>query len=196
MFNLQRSMFNVLAALLLMGASCTPTDKKAAPENKENDRPDRQEYTFKYELHIDESDDLVDSISVTGWARGEQADFTCGHELWVKQLPERTDWIVEKDINFDSIPDLMVFRGYVGYGGQGGDVFDAYVWEPERREFVFVDEFNMIPDPKFDAAEKTISTYYRESYECIVSATYKWVDGKLECVESGQEEFEEMVEEE
>ena len=190
-----------LFALLLAG--CGQTDKRQATavekldgpesmmpadeENAGNERPDRNEYTFKTDLHIDESFDLVDSIAVVGWARGKQTDFAYGHELWVEQYKTRKDFLREDDINFDGTPDLLVYRGYVGFGGQGGDVWEAFLWKPDERKFVQVDDFDGIPDPQLDAEAKTISTTYRADYEYVDSYTFKWDGDKLKEVEGSHE---------
>lgn len=135
--------FLSLAILLVSCGQASQADKKSATSNQQADstevvlqnnkevgdeeRPARDEYSFKTTIHIDDSDDLVDSIIIVGWARGKQTDFIYGHELWIKQFKEKKEWFKEEDINFDGFPDLMVYHGYIGFGGQGGDVFAAFV---------------------------------------------------------------------
>lgn len=195
--------FLSLAVLLVSCGQVSQADKKNVTTTQQVDstvvvlqnnnevegegRPDRDEYSFKTTLNIDDSDDLVDSITIVGWARGQQTDFIYGHELWVKQFKEKKEWFKEEDINFDGFPDLMVYHGYIGFGGQGGDVFAAFVWKPEERKFVSVEEFDMIPEPEFDAEAKTVSTTYRADYEYVDSYTFKWDGDKLKEIDWNHE---------
>ena len=195
--------FLSLAILLVSCGQASQADKKSATSNQQADstevvlqnnkevgdeeRPARNEYSFKTTIHIDDSDDLVDSITIVGWARGKQTDFIFGHELWIKQFKEKKEWFKEEDINFDGFPDLMVYHGYIGFGGQGGDVFVAFVWKPDERKFIQVEDFDAIPDPMFDAEAKTISTTYRADYEYVDSYTFKWDGDKLKEVDWNHE---------
>ena len=90
----------------------------------------------------------------------------------------------------------MVYLGYVGYGGQGGDVYSAYVWNPTTRKFIQEEEFEMMPDPEFDAENKTISIAYRMDDTTFVRATYKWEGNKLKVVSHEEESIDDMMSEE
>lgn len=174
------------------GAGNNGADKaEVGAEVAQAQRPNREEYTFKTTFGRDESGDYIDSIHVEGWARGQLTDFSYGHRLWVAQLPSKEDWLKEEDINFDGIPDLMIFRGYVGYGGQGGDVFEAYVWDAEQRAFVYVEKFNSLPDPTFNAEEKIIKVDYRESLADVIHGIYTVRGHKLEELFFDTEQFSE-----
>lgn len=162
------------------------TDMASANAN----RPERDAYSFKVTTDLDDAGAYVDSIYVEGWANGKLTDFRYGHALWVEQLTTKTDWLREDDINFDGYPDLLVFHGYVGYGGQGGDVYEAFVWDADKRAFVYVDEFNSLPDPTCDDESKTITIAYRDGAESVVHATYRVNGNQLEEINYECEEFE------
>ena len=156
----------------------------------------REAYSFKTSFHFDEdSPELADSIIVDVLVDGVKTPLNFSQRVFTPREPESayTKWIDERDINFDGIPDLMVYLGYVGYGGQGGDVYSAYVWNPATRKFIHEEEFEMMPDPEFDAENKTISIAYRMDDTTFVRATYKWEGYKLKVVSQEEESIDDMM---
>ena len=156
----------------------------------------RNAYSFRTSFHFDEdSPELVDSITVDVLVDGVKTPLNFSQRVFTPREPEDgyTKWIIERDINFDGIPDLMVYLGYVGYGGQGGDVYSAYVWNPTTRKFIQEEEFEMIPDPEFDNETKTISIAYRLDDTTFVRATYKWEGYKLKVVSHEEESMDDMM---
>ena len=117
----------------------------------------RDAYSFKVTPHVNQEDELIDSITVDVLVDGVKTYLDFSTTLFTPQSPDiNHQWIVERDINFDGIPDLMIFYGYIGYGGQGGDIYHGYVWDVKTRKFRLEENFSEIPDPQFDETEKTI----------------------------------------
>ena len=152
---------------------------------------DRSAYSFKVTPHINQEDELIDSITVDVLVDGVKTYLDFSTTLFTPQSPDIDhQWIVERDINFDGIPDLMIFFGYIGYGGQGGDIYHGYVWDVKTRKFRLEENFSEIPDPKFDETENTIRADYRNDYSTFVHVVYKWVDGYLNLFTMKEEELE------
>ena len=108
---------------------------------------DRSAYSFKVTPHINQEDELIDSITVDVLVDGVKTYLDFSTTLFTPQSPDIDhQWIVERDINFDGIPDLMIFFGYIGYGGQGGDIYHGYVWDVKTRKFRLEENFSEIPD--------------------------------------------------
>ena len=59
------------------------------------------------------------------------------------EMEETLNWIDEKDINFDGIPDLMV---YLGVTHNAQSLYKAFVWNPITRQFYDVKEFQEIQE--------------------------------------------------
>lgn len=156
-------------------------------------KADRDEYYFKVSFHYD--GDYIDSVTVL--SNIEDTDVNFSHRLITQQPADNTiKWILEKDLNFDSIPDLMVYMGYIGYGGQGGDVYCGYIWNPEKKQFEYVETFSNLPDIELDTENETISVAYRADYSNYVKQTYKWVGKSLVLITDDSETVEDMEAEE
>ena len=90
------------------------------------------------------------------------------------------EWVSERDINFDGIPDVMV---YMGMTPSAQSLYKAFVWNPVTRQFYPVPAFDEIQEPSFDSMEKTITSVAR-SYTKAYIDVYKWKNGKLSKVSS------------
>ena len=75
------------------------------------------------------------------------------------EMEETLNWIEEKDINFDGIPDVLI---YLGLTRQAQTLYKAYVWNPVTRQFYEVKEFQKIEEPDFDSKAKTITSTARD----------------------------------
>lgn len=93
---------------------------------------------------------------------------------------EQIEWVSESDINFDGIPDVMV---YLGLTPSAQSLYKAFVWNPVTRQFYPVSAFDEIQEPFFDKEKKTITSTAR-SYTKVYIDMYKWKNGKLNKVSS------------
>ena len=93
---------------------------------------------------------------------------------------EQIEWVCESDINFDGIPDVMV---YLGMTPSAQSLYKAFVWNPVTRQFYPVSAFDEIQEPFFDKTKKTITSTAR-SYTKAYIDVYKWKNGKLNKVSS------------
>ena len=128
--------------------------------------PKREAWKFLYKL-ADKYDDTGDSewmntIYVTFMANDkEMLSFEEPLNGAVNsEMEETLDWIIEKDINFDGIPDVLV---YLGVTRQAQSLYKAYVWNPVTRQFYEVEEFQEIEEPDFDSNEKQHGTRRRDA---------------------------------
>ena len=151
--------------------------------------PKREDWKFLYKL-ADKYDDTGDSewmntIYVTFMANDkEMLSFEEPLNGAVNsEMEETLDWIIEKDINFDGIPDVLV---YLGVTRQAQSLYKAYVWNPVTRQFYEVEEFQEIEEPDFDSNEKTITSTARDGATLYID-TYKWKNGKLTKIKSEKE---------
>ena len=144
--------------------------------------PNRDAWKFLYKLEnkYDESGDSewMDNIHVTFEVNGVEHPLSFDEPLngaVNSEMEETLNWIDEKDINFDGIPDLMV---YLGVTHNAQSLYKAFVWNPVTRQFYDVKEFQEIQEPEFDSEAKTITSRARDA-GILYTDTFKWKNGKL-----------------
>ena len=144
--------------------------------------PKREAWKFLYKLEnkYDESGDSewMDNIHVTFEVNGKEHPLSFDELLngsVNSEMEETLDWITEKDINFDGIPDLLV---YLGVTHNAQSLYKAFVWNPVTRQFYDVKAFQEIQEPDFDSKAKTITSYARDA-GTLYTDTFKWKNGKL-----------------
>jgi hypothetical protein len=196
---MNRLLFFALVVSTILFANCSnakqqedvnAADTESAADSEEAKDADseaepvkRSDYTFTATYHIDKEEDLVDSIHVVGNLKDGTVAFDEGVRLiTMQEASSDRKWFEETDVNFDGIPDLLIYTGYWGFGGQGGDIHTCYVWDEKNHRFVYVEDFTQIPDPSFEADTKTIRADYRAEYDLYVHAVYKWEGFKLKQV--------------
>ena len=151
--------------------------------------PKRDAWTFTYSLYNenDEDSEWMNKIRVNFHVNGqEDSKLSFVDDLngaVNSEMEEKLDWIEERDINFDGIPDLLI---YVGVSRLAQTLYRAFVWNPVTRQFYEVEEFQMIEEPTFDKKQKTITSYARDGQAMYVS-TYKWKNGKLKMISEEKE---------
>lgn len=74
-------------------------------------------------------------------------------------LPDATGIISEADVNFDDLPDVLLYRGSLG--PRGVQYYDCYLNRGDHLEFC--EGFNEIPEPYIDAASRQIIGTIRDS---------------------------------
>ena len=144
--------------------------------------PNRDAWKFLYKLEnkYDESGDSewMDNIHVTFEVNGVEHPLSFDEPLngaVNSEMEETLNWIDEKDINFDGIPDLVV---YLGVTHNAQSLYKAFVWNPITRQFYDVKEFQEIQEPDFDSKAKTITSRARDA-GILYTDTFKWKNGKL-----------------
>ena len=144
--------------------------------------PNRDAWKFLYKLEnkYDESGDSewMDNIHVTFEVNGVEHPLSFDEPLngaVNSEMEETLNWIDEKDINFDGIPDLMV---YLGVTHNAQSLYKAFVWNPITRQFYDVEAFQEIQEPDFDSKAKTITSRARDA-GILYTDTFKWKNGKL-----------------
>lgn len=141
--------------------------------------PDRSAYTFHHSFTKDDNG-WLQQIKVEVWANDKPAEWVIENDLsgaFDAYQEANLQWVTEDDINFDGIPDLMIFTG-LGGRGNTQSLHDAWVWNPDTREFYKVEEFDMIQEPEIDSSKKEIISRSRDVNAFYIE-TYKWKNGKL-----------------
>ena len=151
--------------------------------------PERKDYTFKTQVFTTTDDDftVADSIITTVTDKS-------GNSFQLVSYTEPLDpeyWrgfgnIVEDDINFDGIPDLMICLGPTN--AFGGFTYDGYTWDNKLHKFTHVENFSEIMDPVYFPSENKITGTYRIDNNYWFS-TYQWQNGKLVLIEESMETF-------
>ena len=141
--------------------------------------PDRSAYTFHHSFTKDDNG-WLQQIKVEVWANDKPAEWVIENDLsgaFDAYQEANLQWVTEDDINFDGIPDLMIFTG-LGGRGNTQSLHDAWVWNPDTRDFYKVEEFDMIQEPEIDSSKKEIISRSRDVNAFYIE-TYKWKNGKL-----------------
>ena len=102
---------------------------------------------------------------------------------------EAAGWVDDKtDINFDGIPDLMVYIG-LNAVGRVSEYYAGFVWNDEDKCFAMVLDFDEISNPVVHPDTKTITSTARTDAVEITTWTYAWVDGYLEVIDETTDTF-------
>ena len=102
---------------------------------------------------------------------------------------EASGWVDDKtDINFDGIPDLMVYIGR-NCVGRVSEYYAGFVWNDEDKCFDMVLDFDEISNPVVHPETKTITSTARTDAVEITTWTYAWVDGHLEIIDETTDTF-------
>ncbi len=102
---------------------------------------------------------------------------------------EAARWVNDTtDINFDGIPDLMVYIG-LNAVGRVSEYYDGFVWNDEEKCFAMVLDFDLISNPVIHPDTKTITSTARTDAVEITTWTYAWVDGYLEIIDETTSTF-------
>jgi len=155
--------------------------------------PQRNEFRFVASF-AKNSDGRYDRIMVKGYVGNDESPyFEQEHEL-IEPLDndptsEQEKWVNDKiDINFDGIPDLLIYLG-LNAVGRVSEFYDAYIWNAEGLYFEKVKGFDAIANPDIDAKTRTISSTYRSGANEITEEIYKWKNGKLELSNTKKEKI-------
>ena len=124
---------------------------------------------------------VLDKIEVDFLKRGKK-EFTVKEDLSgalsKDLLTKDWGWVTNEDINFDGVPDVVI---YVGMVPNGNSLHKAFVWNSYTRQFYPVPEFDEIQEPEYDRKAKTIISRARD-YQTMYIDTFKWKNGKLKRV--------------
>lgn len=144
--------------------------------------PSRLEWKCTYRVFNEDNEDSewLNVIKVNFLAKDQQV-FSIKEDLngaFSSEMEEKLEWVTYEDINFDGIPDVMV---YVGHVHNGNSLHKAFVWNPYTRQFYPVDAFDEIQEPEFDKKAKTIVSSARDGQYMYID-TFKWKNGVLKRV--------------
>ena len=134
------------------------------PYNEDSEWMEKIEVSFR--MNEDEEEKLKITEDLMGAFTSEQE--------------ETINWVTEDDINFDGIPDVMVF---LGNSPRAQSLYKAFVWNPVTRQFYEIEAFEEIQEPDIDKRTKTITSNVRD-VDGLYIDVYKWKNGKLKQVSS------------
>lgn len=139
----------------------------------------RKDYKFRYSFSKDDEGQYA-YINVEGWIKKKTLAFSCCCNLVEPKdkEPDGEGWISETDINFDGVPDLLIYIGLQAWG-QVASFYDAYVWNVEKACFDHVDIYSSIGEPFIDNENHCITSTGRNGPDHFTTQTYEWKDGKL-----------------
>ena len=146
----------------------------------------RKDFRFEAALGQPTEDGCFGSVIVKGFIGNNKAPaFEQEHELvgvteaeLIKDIQRVND---TEDINFDGIPDLQIFLGYLTNGRVEAS-YAAYVWDAKGKCFEEVEAYKDIFNPEVDPKTKTITSTTRYSFNDLLVQTYAWKKGKLRLI--------------
>ena len=149
---------------------------------------ERENYRFDVSFGTD-SEGYIGRIFVKGYtSQDEEPQMEFERDL-VERLAEAPSadeaarWVDERtDINFDGIPDLMVYIG-LNAVGRVSEYYDGFVWDDEDKCFAMVLDFDEISNPIVHPDTKTITSTARTDAVEITTGTSAWADGSLEVID-------------
>ena len=149
--------------------------------------PEREDYSFEVSF-ITGDLGYVDQVIVKGYTPFDESPCL----EYVHSLVERLEnapspedagiWVDDKtDINFDGVPDLLIFLGQ-NCVGRIEEFYAAYVWDAEYKSFAMVPDFDEIGNPVFHSDSKTITSTVRTNAAEKTTWTYAWDGWQLEII--------------
>lgn len=89
------------------------------------------------------------------------------------------------DVDFDGNKDLLIYRG--GFGNQGADIYDCFLWNDNENQFKIAPSFSYILNPSIDNRQKCIYSFSRENASCYVNVKYKFQNGEFRVISTLKE---------
>ena len=155
---------------------------------------EREDYRFDVSFGTD-SEGYIGRIFVKGYTTQDEVPRMEYERDLIERLAEApsadeaASWVDDKtDINFDGIPDLMVFIGR-NCVGRVSEYYAGFVWDDEDKCFSMVLDFDLISNPVVHPDSKTITSTARTDAVEITTWTYAWVDGHLEIIDETTSTF-------
>ena len=149
---------------------------------------EREDYSFEVSF-ITGDLGYIDQVIVKGYTPFDESPcLEYVHRLVdrLENAPSPEDaaiWVDDKtDINFDGIPDLLIFLGR-NCVGRIEEFYAAYVWDEEYKSFALVPDFDEIGNPVFHPDSKTITSTVRTNAAEKTTRTYVWDGWQLEIID-------------
>jgi len=195
---MKKTLLFAMAALLV---SCGMNTSKEALINKVAEVPteavetavkattERDGYTFNTSFRKDENGQC-DAIVLT-CQKGEKSQQFVIELIWPKGMDflGGAGNVEEEDINFDGIPDVLLYIGSFSIDSPL-EYYAAFVWDEAGQSFKEVEGYTGIPNPIIDAKNKVIISKYMDLSDNVIEEVYGWVGGELVPITDGSEEGE------
>ena len=89
------------------------------------------------------------------------------------------------DVDFDGNKDILIYKG--GFGNQGADIYDCFLWNGNENQFKIMPSFSHILNPSIDNRQKCIYSFSRENASCYVNLKYKFRNGEFRVISTLKE---------
>ena len=89
------------------------------------------------------------------------------------------------DVDFDGNKDLLIYKG--GFGNQGADIYDCFLWNDNKHQFKIAPSFSYILNPSIDNRQKCIYSFSRENASSYVNVKYKFQNGEFRAISTLKE---------
>lgn len=89
------------------------------------------------------------------------------------------------DVDFDGNKDILIYKG--GFGNQGADIYDCFLWNENENQFKIAPSFSYILNPSIDNRQKCIYSFSRENASCYVNVKYKFQNGEFRVISTLKE---------
>ena len=89
------------------------------------------------------------------------------------------------DVDFDGNKDLLIYKG--GFGNQGADIYDCFLWNDNKHQFKIAPSFSYILNPSIDNRRKCIYSFSRENASTYVNVKYKFQNGEFRAISTLKE---------
>ena len=187
----------LLNAQSIKGDNCSlgnETGMTYSERNEQERSAAREDYRFEVSFGPD-SEGYIGRIFVKAYTpQSDEPAMEFERDL-VERLAEAPSpeeaarWVNDTtDINFDGIPDLMVYIG-LNAVGRVSEYYDGFVWDDEDKCFAMVPGYDEISNPIVHPDTKTITSTARTDAVEITTWTYAWVDGYLEIIDETTSTF-------
>lgn len=91
------------------------------------------------------------------------------------------------DVDFDGNNDILAYKG--GFGNQGADIYDCFLWNDDESQFKIAPSFSHIQNPSIDTRLKCIYSFSRENAACYVHEKYKFQNGEFRVISTLKEKL-------
>jgi hypothetical protein len=94
---------------------------------------------------------------------------------------------VTTDYNFDNYMDISIYNG----SGTGGQWFHIYIYNPNTKSFIYLDELSQLPSVWADAEKQTVNSYGKGGHAGLKYhyREFIWINEQLTLIQSEDQDY-------